>query len=57
MKNAEVYFATAENVRLARYYAEQIQFEVITGIGEEGLDYAIKTPKYKGKRKENRGYA
>jgi len=31
----------------------QLQFEAVSGIGEEGLDYAIKTPKYKGKRKEN----
>ncbi len=60
IKNAEVYLATAENFRLARYYerliriyAEQLQFEVVSGIGEEGLDYAIKTPKYKGKRKED----
>ncbi|MDM8524941.1 hypothetical protein QUF80_16345 [Desulfococcaceae bacterium HSG8] len=60
VKNTEAYFATAENLRLARYYdrlvrtyAGQLQFEVVAGIGEEGLDYAIRTPKYKGKRKKN----
>jgi len=60
VKNTEAYFAAAENLRLARYYdrlvrtyAGQLQFEVVAGIGKEGLDYAIKTPKYKNKRKED----
>ena len=64
MKNTEAYFATAENRRLAQYYdrlartyAEQLQFEVMARIGEEGLDYAIRTPKYKGKKKEDRRHA
>ncbi len=60
LKNAEVYFATAHSFKLARYYdrlidayAAQLNFECISRIGEEGLDYVIKTGKYKGQRKEN----
>jgi len=55
IKNAAVYLVTAESFKLARYYdrliakhARTLQFEVIARIGEEGLDYAIKTTRYKG---------
>lgn len=49
--NAEVYFIAAENKplksfydRLAKQYANRLEFNVISGLGYEKLDYAIKTP-------------
>lgn len=54
MTGAEVYFASAENYglkqfydRLANKYAGELNYEVTTGLGDEGLDYAIKTSKFK----------
>jgi hypothetical protein len=51
---AEAYFAAAENHGLKRFYdrlakqrAQSIQCQVITNLGEEGLDYAIKTSRFK----------
>ena len=51
---AQAYFASAENLglkqfydRLANNYASELNYEVTTGLGEEGLDYAIKTSKFK----------
>ena len=51
---AEVYFASAENEglkqfydRLANKHSDELEYKVTTGLGEEGLDYAIKTSKFK----------
>lgn len=51
---AEVYFASAENGglkqfydRLANKHSDELEYKVTTGLGEEGLDYAIKTSKFK----------
>lgn len=35
------------------HYAGNLHFEVLSRIGEEGLDYVIKTPKYKDQRKKD----
>jgi hypothetical protein len=53
ISRAEAYFGTAADSQLKRYYdrlvklyAHQLHFDVISNFGEEGLDYAIKTPRY-----------
>ncbi len=53
VSGAQVYFASAENRglkkfydRLAKRYADQLNYQVLTDLGDEGLDYAIKTSKF-----------
>jgi len=53
-KDTEVYLASAENEglkcfydRLANRHAIRLEYDVIADLGEEGLDYAIKTSKFK----------
>lgn len=50
---AQVYFASAASIelkhfydRLVRQHAHRLNYTIYTGLGEEELDYAIKTPKY-----------
>lgn len=64
LKNTELYFASAESFEMKKYYdrlirneSEHSEFEVISNIGEEGLDYAIKTPNYKDQNQKNGRYA
>lgn len=52
--DAEIYFCVASTHKLKRFYdrlankyAAELNFEVINGLGEEGLGYEIKTPSYK----------
>ena len=52
-KEPQAYFASAENIglkwfydRLVKQYADRLNLQVISDLGEEGLDYAIKTSKY-----------
>lgn len=56
LTKAEAYFGVAENQKLKIYYdrlvkkyAYQLNFRVISNIGEEGLDYAIQTSYYQSK--------
>ena len=51
---AQAYFASAASVelkhfydRLVRQHANRLNYTIHSGLGEEGLDYAIKTPKFK----------
>lgn len=52
-KEPQAYFASAENIRLkwfydrlVKQYADRLNLQVVSNLGEEGLDYAIKTSKY-----------
>lgn len=66
LTGAQVYFVSTENLRLkhfydrlAKKYAVELNYSVNTGLGEEGLDYAIKTSEYRqqNQRAESRGHA
>lgn len=54
IKNTKTYFASAENIGLKKFYdrlvkvhASRLKYNVINNLGEEELDYAIKTPRFK----------
>ncbi len=54
--DAEVYLVLAESAalssfydRLAKRYADELNFDISNGLGKEGLFYEIRTPSYKGK--------
>lgn len=52
--DSEAYLCVASSVklkrfydRLAKMYATELKFNIVNGLGEEGLGYEIKTPSYK----------
>ena len=54
LKNTEIYYASAQDFKMKKYYdrlikkySKYLNFEILSNLGEERLDYVIKTRNYK----------